>query len=209
MLTKQKIILIHNNKGGCGISTITSTLSRKLMKPKKTVLITVSKYSQYTYDKCGVKSQIIYVNSLNEICEDINTKNKILKKYEYIIFDISENIDKQIISQLYKCADMIIIPVTPLQVSESILKDLSPYIEETKKTHIYTVITYTKQHYNLEKLEYLRKFIDQYCKKHSLKIFSHYIGYNKNIENENKILDSKDCKLAITEFIQIIKSLNT
>ena len=212
-MISQKKILFYNDKGGCGVSTIAYSIVKKIAKPKKTLILSNSKYSEYTKNKCVLKTSYLYVNyeQMKVIIDQLNNNSKKLKHYSYIIFDMSNyqnNDEYENLKDILQFADLIVIPIVIDYFYTLQIENIKKLLEDTNNqcnSKIKFVINHLKPHYNKEIQESVISYLDKFTRDNNISICEYAFSYHKSIENPKRILDNKESKSTLMYFTSLIK----
>lgn len=213
-----KIIVLTNQKGGCGKTTLTINIALGLQKDNKKILIidgdpqsSATKWAKNASDTCPFPCAITSLAVAQEKAH--KTIEKFMPDYDYIVIDCPPAVDTGFNKSTLLVADLAIIPVitSPLDMYATVsIKSLIDDVQETREfknvglLQVRTLANMCQAGINMTN-EVLEALVEYGYSKLNTDIYLRTI-YRQSILEGKSVIDSKDRK-AKTEMVHLIEEI--
>ena len=173
-----KIVIVGNQKGGVGKSTITAMIASHLFKLEKKVLVIDGDDLQQSLSKIrereGGESYELVKSTTREIPGVVDNLKNI---YDYIFIDIPGNLKQEGVVNTLLICDKVVVPVSLSELDIDSTKDFIGFLKNTVEVDIIGVFNKV----NIQTVEY------------------------RQVKDLDEIMGVKFCKIPIKNSVNIIK----
>ena len=177
-----KIVIVGNQKGGVGKSTITAMIASHLFKLEKKVLVIDGDDLQQSLSKIrereGGESYELVKSTTREIPGVVDNLKNI---YDYIFIDIPGNLKQEGVVNTLLICDKVVVPVSLSELDIDSTKDFIGFLKNTVEVDIIGVFNKV----NIQTVEY------------------------RQVKDLDEIMGVKFCKIPIKNSVNIARGVST